>query len=96
MGRALKKYADKAQLKHIRVHDLRHSHASLLIEQGIQPNIVQQRLGHEKIETTLKTYSHLYPNKQYHLAEFLNEIAVNTPNNKNANNNNPLMIGTIK
>ena len=96
LGRALKKYADKAQVKHIRVHDLRHSHASLLIEQGIQPNIVQQRLGHEKIETTLKTYSHLYPNKQYHLAEFLNEIAVNTSNNKNANNNNPLMIGTIK
>lgn len=73
----LKKYAKVAGVKRIRVHDLRHSHASLLIEQGIQPNMVQDRLGHEKIETTLNTYSHLYPNKQYHLADFLDHLATN-------------------
>ena len=52
----------------------RHSHASLLVEMGFQPLAIAERLGHEKIETTLNTYSHLYPNKQAELAEKL-EIA---------------------
>ena len=47
----------------IRIHDLRHSHASLLIELGFSPLLISERLGHENIETTLNTYSHLYPNK---------------------------------
>jgi len=51
-------------VKRIRVHDLRHSHASLLIEMGYSPQLVAERLGHENIQTTLQTYSHLYPNKQ--------------------------------
>lgn len=45
--------------KHPRIHDLRHSHASQLIRQGVPLNIVQRRLGHEKITTTLDTYGHL-------------------------------------
>ena len=51
-------------VKRIRVHDLRHSHASLLIELGYSPLLIADRLGHENIETTLQTYSHLYPNKE--------------------------------
>lgn len=51
-------------VKKIRIHDLRHSHASLLIEMGFSPLLISERLGHENIETTLQTYSHLYPNKQ--------------------------------
>lgn len=74
LKRDLDYYADKANVKHIRVHDLRHSHASYLIELGMQPNLVQERLGHEKIETTLQTYSHLYPNKQNQLADYLDQI----------------------
>lgn len=66
--------AEKAGVKRIRIHDLRHSHASLLVEMGFQPLAIAERLGHEKIETTLNTYSHLYPNKQAELAEKL-EIA---------------------
>lgn len=61
-------------VKRIRLHDLRHSHASLLVEMGFQPLAIAERLGHEKIETTLSTYSHLYPNKQLELADKL-EIA---------------------
>ena len=53
----------KAGIKRIRLHDLRHSHASLLIEMGVSPLLISERLGHENIETTLQTYSHLYPNK---------------------------------
>ena len=58
-------------VKRIRVHDLRHSHASLLVELGFQPLAIAERLGHEKIETTLNAYSHLYPNKQAELADRL-------------------------
>ncbi len=61
-------------VRKIRVHDLRHSHASLLIEMGYSPLLIKERLGHEKIQTTLSTYSHLYPNKQAALAGDLAEV----------------------
>lgn len=58
-------------VKRIRLHDLRHSHASMLVEMGFSPLEIAERLGHEKIETTLNTYSHLYPHKQERLADKL-------------------------
>lgn len=61
-------------VKVIRVHDLRHSHASLLIELGYNILVISERLGHEKVETTWNTYSHLYPNKQIKLASELNDF----------------------
>lgn len=61
--------ADAAGVKRIRVHDLRHSHASLLVEMGCSIILISERLGHEKIQTTLQTYSHLYPNKQAEMVE---------------------------
>ncbi len=82
--RDMKKYSKKANVKKIRIHELRHSHASLLIEHGVQPNIVQERLGHENIETTLNTYAHLYPNKQYSVAQFIDEIATGEDTNHNS------------
>lgn len=60
----MKRSSKIANVKKIRTHDLRHSHASLLVEMGCSPILIQERLGHEEIETTLRTYSHLYPNKQ--------------------------------
>lgn len=66
-------------VKKIRLHDLRHSHASLLISKlGAQPNLVADRLGHEKIQTTLNTYSHLYPNQSRGLADQLNGLIEET------------------
>lgn len=64
----------KTGVKKIRVHDLRHSHASLLIELGISPLLISERLGHENIQTTLNTYSHLYPNKQQEIAQTLSSL----------------------
>ena len=61
-------------MKRIRVHDIRHSHASLLIEMGFSPLLIAERLGHEKVQTTLDTYSHLYPNKQAEVAKRLDDI----------------------
>ncbi|MBO6179500.1 MAG: site-specific integrase [Selenomonadaceae bacterium] len=66
---------DFSGVRKIRVHDLRHSHASLLIEMGCSPLLIKERLGHEKIQTTLQTYSHLYPNKQEELAKKLEKFA---------------------
>lgn len=65
-----------SKIKRIRIHDIRHSHASLLINLGISPLIISERLGHEKVETTLNTYSHLYPNKHQEVAKQLNDIIV--------------------
>jgi len=56
--------AIKAKLKPIRLHDARHSHASLMLKQGIHPKIVQERLGHSSIAITLDTYSHVTPGLQ--------------------------------
>lgn len=61
-------------MKNLHIHSLRHSHASLLIEMGVSPKEIAERLGHENIETTLNTYSHLYPDKQERLAEQLNQF----------------------
>lgn len=58
-------------VKRIRLHDLRHSHTALLIEMGFTPLIIAERLGHERIETTMNTYAHLYPNKQVQMADKL-------------------------
>lgn len=61
-------------VKRIRVHDIRHSHASLLVEMGFSPLLIAERLGHEKVQTTMDTYSHLYPNKQVEVARQLDGI----------------------
>lgn len=61
-------------MKKIHIHSLRHSHASLLIEMGFSPKEIAERLGHENIETTLNTYSHLYPDKQERLADRLDQF----------------------
>jgi integrase len=56
--------ATRAGVKVIRLHDARHSHASLLLKQGTHPKIVQERLGHSTISVTLDTYSHVSPGLQ--------------------------------
>ena len=54
----------RSGLKHIRFHDLRHSHATQLLLQGVHPKIVSERLGHSNIGITLDTYSHVLPGMQ--------------------------------
>ena len=48
-------------LEGIRLHDARHTHATLLLKQGVHPKVVQERLGHANISTTLDRYSHVVP-----------------------------------
>jgi len=54
----------RAGLSGIRLHDARHTHASLLLKQSVHPKIVQERLGHATISTTLDLYSHISPGLQ--------------------------------
>ena len=57
------KNAFMARVKDIRIHDFRHSCASLLIDSGTKITLVAKHLGHTKIDETLNTYSHMYQNK---------------------------------
>lgn len=70
----IKSFAKKAGVKEIRVHDLRHSHASLLIYLGVNPLAVSKRLGHENLETTLKVYAHLYQDSAKKIVELLSNL----------------------
>ncbi len=65
-------YCDKANLRHIRIHDFRHSCASLLINQGASINLVSKYLGHANISITLNTYTHLYKNELEDITKTLN------------------------
>ncbi len=61
VSRRFQKYIKISQVKKIRLHDLRHSHASYLINKNTVISVISQRLGHKNVSTTLNTYSHLYP-----------------------------------
>ena len=69
-----KKYADLAGLPHIRIHDFRHSHATLLCNEGINIQEVARRLGHSDISMTWNTYSHLYPREEERAIDVLNKV----------------------
>jgi integrase len=64
VSRAWTIMAARSGLKVIRLHDARHTHASLMLKQGVHPKIVQERLGHATIAVTLDTYSHVAPGLQ--------------------------------
>ena len=68
------KLAKRIGCEHVRLHDARHSHASLLLKQGVHPKIVQERLGHASIQITLDTYSHVAPGLQEAAAARFDDI----------------------
>lgn len=65
------KYLD---LPKVSFHDLRHTHATLLLQKGVHPKIVQERLGHASISMTLDTYSHVMPSMQREAADKMDDI----------------------
>jgi integrase len=72
--RHFKEAINAVGLPDIRIHDLRHSHASLLLASGVNPKVVQERLGHASITLTLTTYSHVIPSLQEEAAKRLDLI----------------------
>ena len=69
-------------LKVIRFHDARHTHASIMLKQGVHPKIVQERLGHSSIQVTLDTYSHVVPGLREATANRFDDI-LGIKHNKN-------------
>ena len=82
--KAFHRIAGQAGLRNIRLHDLRHTHATLMLKAGVHPKIVSERLGHANIGITLDTYSHVFPGLQEAAAERFDKIfeEVNNENSR--------------
>lgn len=75
IGGNMKRGAASAKVQCIRIHDLRHSHVSLLIEMGFSPHLIAERIG-DSVQMVNNTYGHLYPTKHKEVADKLNELLV--------------------
>ncbi len=71
VSRAFAQAIAAAKLPEIRLHDLRHTHATLALQAGIHPKVVSERLGHATIAITLDTYSHAIPSMQEEAAALI-------------------------
>ena len=76
--RTFTRLAEAAELPHIRLHDLRHTWATLALRNGVHPKVVQERLGHANISTTLNTYSHVTEGMQAQAAEEIANLILPT------------------
>jgi len=72
-SRTFDKRVTRSELPRIRLHDLRHTWATLALEAGVHPKIVQERLGHANVGITLDIYSHSKPTLQRDAAEMIAE-----------------------
>jgi integrase len=71
--------AAAAGMPGLHVHDLRHAHATLMLGQGVHPEIVSERLGRASVNVTLDTYSHVLPGLQEAAAAALDSILADPP-----------------
>ena len=67
-------FSAAAGLPHIRIHDFRHTHATLLINEGINIQEIARRLGHNDVQITWQTYAHLYPREEERAVRILNGV----------------------
>ena len=74
VSRYFRQAVKKSLLPQIRLHDLRHTHATLALQAGIHPKVVSERLGHATISITLDTYSHAIPAMQEEAAALIAEL----------------------
>ncbi len=73
---------ERAGLRHIRLHDLRHTWATLALEAGINPKVVSEQLGHANVSITLDTYSHVIPALQADAVDRVAEAIYNTEDDR--------------
>lgn len=76
------KLLENAKLPHVHFHDLRHTFATLLLEAGEHPKVVQELLGHSNISTTLDLYSHVVPSMKTRAASTINNFLIQPKNKK--------------
>lgn len=74
MSQKWRRFLEDNRLPSIRFHDLRHSNATALIQAGVNPRVVQQRLGHSDVNITLNTYTHVLPDMDVEAAAKLDSI----------------------
>lgn len=74
LNRSFDRLKNKLKMKQITFHELRHSHATLLLKANIHPKIVSERLGHSTIKVTLDRYSHVIPNMQKEAADMIDQL----------------------
>lgn len=79
--RAFKVTIEQLDLPKIRVHDLRHTHATFLLENKVNPKVIQERLGHKNVNITLNTYSHVLPSMQLEVAQKFDTLFSNCDQN---------------
>ena len=75
LRRNMIRYCELSGVPRVRIHDIRHSHVSLLIDMGFSPHLIAERIG-DTVEMVNKVYGHLYPNKQNEVANRLNQLIV--------------------
>ncbi len=85
LTRSFKRLIDDAKLKEIRVHDLRHTYASLALQRGTPVEIVSERLGHSSVGFTLDTYRHLYEAERREAAVSLDDLLGRAPEPRSVN-----------
>lgn len=73
--------SEKLNLPRIRLHDLRHSHASLLLDMGISYQAVAERLGHSNVQMVIRTYAHLFAKRKTEVVDKLNTLTCGDINN---------------
>ena len=81
---AFRRIVHNAAVPRIRFHDLRHTHGSLLIKDGIPIKVVSERLGHANISFTMQTYQHVLPGMQTDAAHATERLARPTPPTENS------------
>lgn len=74
ISQAFRRAVEKSDLPRVRLHDLRHTHATLLLRAGANPKVVSERLGHSSVAFTLDTYSHVIPGMQPEAAEMYSRL----------------------
>ncbi len=79
LSKDFKAQLDKAGVKNIRFHDLRHTAASLMLNNGVPVIVVSKILGHSKTSTTLDIYGHIIPVMQEQAAQIMDEIVTPIP-----------------
>ena len=79
LSQAFERIACRAGVPVIRLHDLRHTHGSLLIKEGVPVKVVSERLGHANIAFTIETYQHVLPGMQADAARTYQRLATPVP-----------------
>ena len=76
LSQGFRRIADRAGFEGVRFHDLRHTHASLLLGEGTALSIVKDRMSHESITTSINTYDHVLPEAEFKAAAALDRIVL--------------------